>query len=242
VILGAEDFGLALGELLRGEGLSVGFVDSNPTHCRAAQERKFPVVFGNALQESVLARARLGEARAVLGLTSNDEVNSLFVREARDEFHVPETFAAINRVTTGMTPALLEKQGSRMLFDGSKDVERWNVRFRHGIARVERFRFVGLPEAKPEEEGRGEALRGTREADPFVILAVQRGGRWQLMHPGLAPRAGDRAAVAVHAPEASEAHQRLARAGWAPGGEEEAVEPPAGARAPAGQTAGGSAA
>ena len=219
VILGAEDFGLAIGEMLREEGLAVGFVDSSPIHCRAAQERKFPVVFGNALQESVLARARLGEARAVLGMTPNDEVNSLFAREARDDFDVPETFAAINTVTQGMTPALLEKRGSHMLFDGPKDVERWNVRFRHGIARLERFHWVGAaqPAEPTADEEKGDVPRRGREADPYVILAVQRAGRWLLMTPNLAPRRGDEAVVAIHEPEVSEAYTRLARRGWAPG-------------------------
>ncbi|MBW2316623.1 MAG: cation:proton antiporter, partial [Deltaproteobacteria bacterium] len=224
VILGGEDFGLALGELLREEGLPVGFIDSNPGHCRAAQERGFPVVFGNALQESVLARARLAQARAVVGLTPNDEVNSLFAREARDDFGVPETFAAINRVTKGTTPALLEKQGSQMLFDGAKDVERWNVRFRHGIARLERFHWVGQAEGGVADAGEsnGEGMRGRRDADPYVIMAVERAGRWQLMHAGLTPRAGDVAVAALHEPEAVEAQTQLARAGWAPG---ETIEP-----------------
>ena len=223
VILGAEDFGLALGELLREEGLTVGFVDSSPGHCRAAQERDFPVVFGNALQESVLARARLGEARAVLGLTPNDEVNSLFAREARDDFDVPETFAAINRVTKGMTPALLEKRGSYMLFDAEKDVERWNVRFRHGIARIDRFHWVGPPEDEPgdeEQESSSEAPRSAKALEPYVILAIERGGRWLLMHTGLSPRSGDLAVVAIHVPEAAEAQTRLALLGWAPGEDE----------------------
>jgi len=227
VILGAEDFGLALGDLLRSEGVPVGFVDSNPSHFRAAQERGFPVAYGNALQESVMVRARLNQARAVVGLSPNDEVNSLFAREAREDFGVPESFAAINRVTQGMTPELLAKRGSRMLFDGPKDVERWNVRFRHGIARLERFHWVGRPEGGEEtaaKEGDGggasEALERRRDADPYVILAVLRGGSWQLMHVGFTPRTGDVAVVALHEPEAGEAHTRLGRLGWAPGGED----------------------
>ena len=219
VILGGEEFGLALGELLRDEGLTVGFVDSNPGHCRAAEERGFPVVYGNALQESVIRRARLGQARAAIGLSANDEVNSLFAREARDDFGVPETFAAINRLSQGMTPERLARQGSRMLFDGEKDVARWNVRFRHGIARIERFHFVGASEpagsAAPQASP-AVPLRSRRDADPFVILALERGGRWQLMHARLEPRPGDRAAAAIHVPEAAEAQTQLGRAGWAP--------------------------
>ena len=58
---------------------------------------------------------------------------------------------------------------------------------------------------------------GCEFVDVAEILAIERAGRWSLMHAGLAPRAGDEAVVAVHVPEATEAHARLARAGWAPG-------------------------
>ena len=50
VILGAEELGFAVGELLRETGGHVIFADSNPGHCRTAQERGFPVVYGNALE------------------------------------------------------------------------------------------------------------------------------------------------------------------------------------------------
>ena len=172
------------------------------------------MVYGNALEQRVLARARPGLARAAIGLTPNDEVNSLFARECRDDHDVPQTYVVINTLTRGMTPSLVEKQGSHMAFDGPKDVERWNVRFRHGIAHIERFHFVGAPESAEESEA---GTLGRREGDPYVILAVERAGAWQVMHAALAPRTGDVAAVAIHEPEATEAHTRLGRAGWSPG-------------------------
>jgi hypothetical protein len=231
-ILSAEELPLALGEVLRGGGVPVTFVDANPSHCRAAQEREFAVVYGNALQATVLARARLNQARAAVGLSANDEVNVLFVQEAMEEFDVPETYVAINRVTRGFTPEWLQKQGTRVLFDRPKDVERWNVRFRHGAVRLQHHHWVGPPEREGEGEG-GEAgptqgpLRTKEPADPYVILAVQRAGAWQVMHPGLAPRSGDVAAVAIHQPEAEEAERLLTQTGWArgePEQEPEAVE------------------
>ncbi|NNL65704.1 MAG: hypothetical protein HKP30_05635 [Myxococcales bacterium] len=159
----------------------------------------------------------------MLGLTPNDEVNSLFAREARDDFDVPATFAAINTLSKGMTPALLRKQGSHMLFDGPTDVERWNVRFRHGIARFDRFHWVGAPESAAEPgEADAERARGVNEADPFVILMLRRSGRWDLMHADLTPRMGDVAVIAIHEAEVNEAYTELARLGWAPGEEAEA--------------------
>jgi NhaP-type Na+/H+ or K+/H+ antiporter len=172
-ILGAEELALALGESLRAGGRRVIFLDANPGHCRAAEERGFQVVFGNALEERTLARARLELVAAAVGLTPNNEVNSLFAREAKETFRVPETYVATGRSEgIGVTRSLLEKQGSHALFDRPKDVERWTVRIRHGAARIQTFRFEGAPEKEPEEAA--EAARSSA-LDPYIILAVKRG-------------------------------------------------------------------
>lgn len=211
VILGAEELGFALGETLLEGGLSVVFVDANPAHCRNAQERGFPVVYGNALEERTLARARLERARYVVGLTANDELNSLFAREARQEFGVRETYVAVSRTGTPVSE-ILEKQASRVLFDRPKDVERWNVRLRHNGARVYHFRYRGEPESTEKPARSPESPR----QDPYILLAVKRGSLWAPMHAGFVPREGDVAAVAVYPPEESQARGQLARLGWEP--------------------------
>jgi NhaP-type Na+/H+ or K+/H+ antiporter len=214
VILGAEELGIALGETLREGGVRVVFIDTNPEHCRAAEQREFAVVFGNALDERTLARARLERAKWVIGLTSNDGVNSLFAREARQEFGVRETYAAVVREGTAVSQ-ILEKQESRILFDRPKDVMRWNVRLRHNGAQVRRFRFVGQPESTVEAVKENELPR----FDPYIFLALQRGSTWMPMHTALEPKNDDVAAVALYRPEEAEAFAALAGLGW------EALEP-----------------
>jgi NhaP-type Na+/H+ or K+/H+ antiporter len=209
-ILGAEELGLALGEVLRGPDAPVVFLDANPQHCRAAQERGFTTVYGNALDDRVQARARLERCRAVVGLTPNDEVNSLFAREAREEFGVPDGYVAIGGAASRLTPKILEKQAARVLFDGPKDVERWDVRLRHGLARVERFRVGAAPPAAPAPGATPP------EQDPFVVLALERGNARQPMHAALALRAGDVAFVAVHLEDAVAARAALAGRGLVP--------------------------
>ncbi len=213
VILGAEEFGFALAEALDDGRGQVLFVDSSPGHCRMAEERGFGVVYGNALQHRTLVRARMEQARAVLGLTANDEVNALFAREAHDDFDVPETYVALSSEAGTVGSRILEKQESRVLFDGPKEVERWNVRFRHGQAEVRRLRFTGVPEAPAPAEAPPNGLRRAR-VDSFAILAVERGARRLPMHPGLEPRSDDVAWVAIHGDERDAALETLASLGW----------------------------
>jgi NhaP-type Na+/H+ or K+/H+ antiporter len=206
-ILGANDLALALAEVLRGGGRRVVLIDASPQHCRAAEQRGFAVTFGNALDASTLARARLQQALLAIGLTPNDEVNSLFAREAREQFDVPGTCVAVGR-GSAVTTAVLERQRSRALFDRPKDVERWSVRLRHRDARLERWRFRGAPAQPAAEPGSA--------SDPWLVLALERAGSVEPMHGGLVPREGDVAHVLVFAREAERAADALRARGFEP--------------------------
>jgi Trk K+ transport system NAD-binding subunit len=222
VILGAEELGFAVGELLRENGGHVIFADSNPGHCRAAQERGFSVVYGNALELRTLARMRLERARAVFGLTANNEVNSLFAGEARDEFGVRDSYVAVNPSSSEVTSRIVEKQESRVLFDGPKDVERWHVRFRHGDAAVRMYRQrdpARAPEAADDAPRPGESRSTAVDGpEPFIVLAVRRGERWEPMSQSLEIEAGETSAVAIYLPAEQTAREALARKGWLPAG------------------------
>ncbi|MEX2207768.1 MAG: cation:proton antiporter [Myxococcota bacterium] len=202
-ILGAEELALTLGGLLRDAGASVVFVDSNPQHCREAEERGFRVVHGNALEERALEHVGLQRARAVVGLTANGEVNSLFAREAIHEFGVPEAYVVLTP-SRRIPDAMLERHGTLAAFDGPKDVEGWSVRLRHGRARVGLFAF----ETQPEPASLDDA------EDRLVFLLRRRGAAWQIEHRGLAARAGDETFVAIALDAEPLALEALARTGW----------------------------
>jgi len=205
LVLGADRVGLALAEELRESGRSVTLLDANADHCREAEERGWPVIFGNALEERTLARARPEQALVAIGVTSNETVNHLFAREATERFRVPQAFVALER-GTDLPRELLARHGIRVLFDGPRDVERWNVRFRHGLVELGRFRLEdGAPTGPPAPS--------TRQ-DPYLILTVARGGRVEPMHQALLPKAGDEATVALLAERRDEANAALRALGW----------------------------
>ena len=222
-ILGGEELGLVLAETLRErDERPIVFLDANPMHIRAAQDRGFAAVYGNALEERTLARARFERMRAVIGVTPSDQVNSLFAREAAEEFGVPESFVAVNRSGTRVSGSILEKQGSHVLFDRPKDVERWSVRLRHGQARVAPFDYAG-PE--DPEAAAAEAERGGGSVDPYILMVLERTGVRTPYHTGVVPRLGDRAWVALHVPEADAAAESLRRIGWVPAAERGTTRP-----------------
>lgn len=206
VILGAEELSFALASSLSQKGQRVIFVDSNPSHCRAAQERGYQVVYGNALAFTTLSRARLEQARAALGITPNDEVNSMFAREAADDFNVQNTFVARSREQSSVRDRLLEKQGSHALFDAPTDIDRWNVRFRHSSALIRKMSYRRPSELIEENS--------PEPADGYVMLTTERDGTIEPMFEGFEPKEGDYVDIAIYEPELDNVLQRLNQKGW----------------------------
>ncbi|MBW2267226.1 MAG: sodium:proton antiporter [Deltaproteobacteria bacterium] len=217
IVLGVSGLGLLLARELREAEVRVVFVDSNPQNCRRAEEEEFPVVFGNALQERTLQRARVGSAGTVVGLTTNQMLNSVFVSRARERFRVPRALVAVQGLESGLAPELVKEEAVQVLFDGPHDVERWDVRARQDALEVEHWEYRGLePPSDEGVAGSDENGRAGRGSDPLVILAVLRGGRTDLMYATFQLREGDVAAVAVHAVEREAAHALLRAGGWVP--------------------------
>ncbi len=212
-ILGAHGLGIALAELLRSNGTSVVFIDSNPQNCRRVEESGFTVVYGNALEERILQRARFEEVKTAIGLTANKTVNAVFVDRARDLFGVTEGLVAVDRRDTGFAKELVANQQAKVAFDGPHDMGRWDVRDRRGAVTVEKRRFK-TPTAAAPERAVSDTLSMAEES--YVILAIQRGTRVFPMWASFVPKDDDVATVAVHEVEAEDANTRLVASGWMP--------------------------
>lgn len=212
VVLGADEIGLALGDILRETASHVVFADNNADHCREAERRGFEVVFGDASDSTTLGRMHLERARAAVGLTTRPELNQLFVAQARDEYDVRDLYVAARRGSGNVSARLAQRVAARVLFDRAKDLARWNVRLSHQLARSVRLSFVAPPEATDADssgvEGDSAAL------DRYMILAVKRGARWEPMHAEWQPAKGDEAQVLLYESETEVALAELESLGW----------------------------
>ncbi len=214
-ILGAHGLGMALAEELRSADTPVVFIDSNPQNCRLVEEAGFTVVYGNALEERTLQRARFEVVRTAAGLTANKTVNAVFVTRARDLFGVPEGLVAFDRIDAGLAKELVDKGEAGVAFDGPHDVGRWDVRERHGSVMIERRVFsADAVQAPAESESQANDER-------FALLAIRRGDRAFPMSMGFVSKDGDVATIAIHKVDADDARERLAQLGWLPLPEEE---------------------
>jgi Trk K+ transport system NAD-binding subunit len=211
-ILGARGLGFLLGEELEAAGASVVFVDSNAANTRHGEEAGFTVIFGDALQERTLQRARFDLVGDAVGVTSNQMLNSIFVSRARERFRVPRSYVAVDRPESGLALELVENEQAVVLFDGTHDVGRWEVRDRHGEIDVEHWEYLGLADRGENAEHGDE--RPAPAGELFVILMIRRGAKALIMKEDLKLEAGDVASIAIHSPESDAARAVLVDLGW----------------------------
>lgn len=216
VILGAGGLGLALANELRSAGLKLVFMDANAAHCAAAAREGYRVVSGNALDERVLREARMDQASVAIGLTTNTAVNALFSREARETFGVPETYVAVDSIDPGVMPERIERERGKVLFDGPKELGRWNLRFQYDEAPVIHCRYSGenakAREGEDEKPAQSSAAKAGGEA--WVQLAILHDKKLGIMDAGAQPQTGDIGAFVLHGPDMQAGEDALRALGW----------------------------
>lgn len=216
-ILGANPLGMALAEALREGGRSVVFLDANPQSCRAVEEAGFSVLFGNAIQERTMQRARFESIDTAVALTGNNTLNGVFLDRARQVFGVPRGLAAGTPKGGGLVAEMVGRSEADVLFDAPHDVERWEVRWRRGDVEILRRRYrEPVREEEGEEEGAdpAEPVEPVSAGEKLVLLALHRGESVEPMAMRLEFQKGDEATVAIHIPEREEALRILEAMGW----------------------------
>ncbi len=128
VIIGINEIGLKLGEIIRESGQEVICIDQNPIACRLAEEKNHHVIYANALEERTLLRAEIDTRLGVVCLTSNEEVNFLFAQKAKEEGRVSHLNVNLKSGNDGVTLEMLHKLGATLLFGRTRDLEVWSIR------------------------------------------------------------------------------------------------------------------
>ncbi|MEO5864351.1 MAG: cation:proton antiporter [Nitrospiraceae bacterium] len=215
-ILGVRELSLAVAEELKKGGTPVVFIDSNSKHCRLAEEAGLPVIFGDALDERIMMRARFDSVETVVGLTENDHLNSKYITLARTLFKVPKAYIAVESLDGQAPPAHVRQANAEVLFEGPHDIERWNVRFRQGGVEVMEVVYTEPPkpsvtaDVKPVEP----KLAAGRFGELCIFLTIREGKRTVPMYMGYVPKKGDHASVALHTLDREKVWEQVRQQGW----------------------------
>ncbi|MEZ5565952.1 MAG: cation:proton antiporter [Gammaproteobacteria bacterium] len=120
LIVGAGPLGRMLGRTLRDAGQPVTFLDSGTSECHDAEEEDFPVIFGNALEESTLLRADPERFIGCIAVTPNEEINFLVASRVHEGFDLAEVWAAIQARNGNLTRDMIHSIDASLLFAGQK--------------------------------------------------------------------------------------------------------------------------
>ncbi|MDH3522161.1 MAG: cation:proton antiporter [Acidobacteriota bacterium] len=211
VILGASTIGLKLGAFLRSPEHEVVFLDSNPNACHRAERAGFRVLYGNALSEGLLARAQPDSRAGCIAATTNEEVNLLFARHAREDHNAQRLWVALRRDGPAMPQKVLDHLDARVLFGVPRGLDQWSLRLDKGEATVETWR-ASRPTSFGEPPDRGEQ-------DPrnlVLPLGYRRGGTARLVDERGNLREGDLLTVVIAERRRAAAEELLRDRGFTP--------------------------
>ncbi len=213
-ILGANPLALAVAEVFRAGGQEVLILDSNPGACQAAERRQFKVVFGNALEPRLLARAEIDSRATCISLTPNDEINLLFTRRVREQNKTASVWTGLTRDSGHVTGEMVDHLRARVLWDGPQYLGVWSGRLEREHARVETW-ICESPRA-PAKRSSTETTEERERTRVVLPIAVVRGKRVLLYSSELTVKVGDQLHVLVHQDRAEFAHAWLEDKGWRP--------------------------
>jgi len=211
-ILGAHELGCVLGQLLQRGGEEVVMLDASAEASRHAEKLGFRVVFGNALEERVPLIADLESRKGAIGTLSNEAVNLLFARKARNQYRVPRAYVAIHRGYASIDPGLVHEAGATVLFGEAADLELWSVRIRRDAAHVELWR---REEGKNPGNGETISVQQNRDVQNSLLpLAVSRNGAIEPFDDRTRVSPGEEVYWLVLAEKAAEWQPWLEEQGW----------------------------
>jgi len=201
LIIGGGQVGAELGRVLA-DDREVRFLDLNAEVVSNLQRAGFRAVRGNALDPLYLEVIHAEEVRTVLVMTGSSDHNLLIANLARDQFHVPEIFVALQEGDETKHGQLIHRLQARRLFAKGYTFTYWND---------QAYRKRLVHEVQVIEEG--SPLIGCRMVEARIPhgvqpLAVKRNGKTLIPHDDIRFVANDEVAMLLR-PERIQEHQAL---------------------------------
>jgi hypothetical protein len=162
-----------------------------------------------------LLRAELDTRSGCIGCTSNEEVNLLFVRHAREDFRVPNLWMARERHVTSPGDQMVARIGARVLFAAPRDLDLWVLRLGKGEAQLKTWQSAP-PEVADGEDVTAEELTLGELPEAILPLVMLRGRKVAPVDETTTRRKGDRMVTATMMKGGEGAEPTMASQGWFP--------------------------
>lgn len=216
VIVGANAIGRTIAHLLQKTDESVVLVDSNEANVGAAREEGLTAVLGNANDENRLLEVDLEARRGFIAVTSNEAINLLLARRAREQFKVPGCVVAVDHAHSRIRAAEVHEAGGAILFGRAVEIDCWTHWLSYDAAVLQAWRYVG-DRATASLPGIGPASGGY--AVRYLPLVLVQGAMPAPFTDRVRVRTGSVLILACLSDDADALSDVLSAAGW------EAVDP-----------------
>ena len=131
VIVGAGPTARAIAKVLSESIQPIWLIDNNIDHCNTAKAEGLNAIYGDALNEDHLVEAQIENARWVLTLTPNTEVNILVAQHIRNAFSVPDVFVLLTRTEQGALRNILAEISAKPIHNKDINLTDWDELFHH---------------------------------------------------------------------------------------------------------------
>lgn len=209
-VLGANALARGLARLFKEDGQEVVCIDSNAGHCLAAENDCTRVIYGNGLQSRCLLRAEIDTRRGALALTSNDEVNYLFIQKVKEEAKTISLWAALKSDSASLTTGMLHKSNAALIFGVSVDIAAWNRRFAARQVHLHLWQCS----ADPIEDADNSPMMIRYPGKGMIAAAFRRNKRLSPVGDGVRFKARDEVYFFVFETEKDAAVEFLSKEGW----------------------------
>lgn len=207
LILGANAVARMVGKLLKAEGEDVLCVDNNPHAVRAARRDGLRARMANGLDVQGVPGVDLDTRAGVIALTSNDEVNLIFIHRAHREARHLKLLMVVKSLDASVTPQTLEERGIELLSGGKQDLDRWSKLIQADDARLYWFRL--------DNELSTEArILDDKLSPAFAPLVRKRASKLSLVVSATEYRRTDEVGCLVERRRIDAIAEHLAAAGW----------------------------
>ncbi|MFO7947986.1 MAG: cation:proton antiporter [Armatimonadota bacterium] len=169
----------------------VTMVDANREHCQQAREMGFDAICGDAQKQEVQQEAGVGNAKALIAMTTNAEINIIAAQIAFLVFDVDEIFVMIDERTTEGMKTILNDIGALPMCALPVDMVEWDYRISHGLAEV--------VERKVEEPTSLRAFVDCNDEREILPLIIRRDGEVTFPCSAVSLKRGDEV-IALESP------------------------------------------
>ncbi|MGE0395140.1 MAG: cation:proton antiporter [Kofleriaceae bacterium] len=203
LVLGGHALSRLLCRVLMDAGQRVTMIERADDVCIAARREGFHVVQGDGLDPKILETAGVHSVAHVVGMTTNEHVNYLFLQMVGEDYRGPELYVVLERADAGVTPAMARRHDMHLLFASEHDLLLWLDRARRGWLLVQKWKLDGQEDTAFAEV-----------PDEYILPLAIVGTRVALITTGTQVRSGDVMAVAISASREADATAWLSARGW----------------------------